>query len=136
MPESWGLVQASEERGDDLASPIGEEMEVELSSQYLLSPDLRVLPCGSPEPRGEDLGSRIVKGKSLFLVSWIFQCGLSHPTSHWVNGGMTGRGRHQAASAQVLWASAIGGQTSKHRPALVFYKSEAAALAGERKDTE
>ena len=35
------------------------------SSQYPLSPDLRVLPCGFPMPRGEGLGSRIVKDEPL-----------------------------------------------------------------------
>lgn len=53
------------------------DLRVPQGSQDLLSPDLRVLPCGSPVSRGEDLG-RIVKGKSLFPVFWIFQCTLSH----------------------------------------------------------
>lgn len=35
---------------------------------YLLSPDLRVLPCGSPVPSGVDLERRIVKREYLFLV--------------------------------------------------------------------
>lgn len=68
MPESWALGEARE-RGGNLKSPIGEGMEKDLRvptiSQYPLSPDLRVLPCGFPVPRGEGLGSGIVKDKPL-----------------------------------------------------------------------
>lgn len=62
IPESWALAEASES-GGNLESPMGKEMEKDLrapaDSQYPLSPDLRVLPCGFPVPRGEGLGSRI-----------------------------------------------------------------------------
>lgn len=68
MPESWALVEARE-TGGNLKSPIGEGMEKDLRvptiSQYPLSPDLRVLPCGFPVPRGEGLGSGIVKDEPL-----------------------------------------------------------------------
>lgn len=43
------------------------------------SPDLRVLPCGSPVPRGEDLGSRTMESKSLLLFSEFSSAG--SPTS-------------------------------------------------------
>lgn len=88
---SWALVEASK-RGSYLEFPIEEEMEKDLrapaGSWYLLSPDLRVLPCGSPVPRGEDLRSGIVKGESLFFVPDFSNVGslISHlPLGEWRN---------------------------------------------------
>ena len=120
MSEFWALVEGSEGVMTWNCSRDGERSVGTYKFSVSFPPDLRVLPCGFPVPRGEGLGSRIVKDESLSPIYWISQCRLSHPTSRWVYGGMTGRGRHKAASAQGLWASAKGGQTSKHRPALVF----------------
>lgn len=62
MPESSSALVKASERGGDLVSPIGGEggegSRVPTDSLYPLSPDLRVLPCGFPVPKGEGLGSR------------------------------------------------------------------------------
>lgn len=76
MPETWTLVEVCERGGDSKPTPIGREdrdggggdFRALAGSWYLLSPNLRVLPCGSPVPRGVDLERRIVKGEYLFLA--------------------------------------------------------------------
>lgn len=63
MLESSSALVKANEKGGDLVSPIGgERVEKDLGYLQILpypfSPDLRVLPCGFPVPKGEGLGSR------------------------------------------------------------------------------